>query len=103
MNIPGFTAEKSVYNTKGNYKTTQVHYGVNGAIYPALHWASPWSPRLPWKVEGYLATLFCCRACANDCFRVCPDRSCVDYCMTTTCNPKCDSYKYGGCAKLLGL
>jgi hypothetical protein len=62
-----FTAEASLYKTGGNYRIKGAHYGVDGFVYPAVHWAIPFAVGLPITIADYLFTRFCCRDCANDC------------------------------------
>ena len=103
MNIPGFTAEASLYKTEGNYRMIGLQDRGNGNIHPAYApWAVPFRPGLPPRIAGYLYAVVCCRDCASECKSKCFDQTCIDACLVN-CNSRCDAYGYGGCKQLLGL
>ena len=60
MNIPGFTAEASLYGKSGNYRTAGAHTQADGAIQPAIFDRS----QRPSPYE--------CARCTDECLRACP-------------------------------
>jgi hypothetical protein len=117
MNLPGFTAEASLYKTNKQYNMNMAEAcnQVNGAIYPArlspIFWLYEWG-RL--ADSQYLKTRECCQNCAVNCKEKCFDKSCVDDCIDEICSSKCNAYDYeitddrgqlikSGCKALLGL
>jgi hypothetical protein len=101
MNLPGFTAEKSLRKTTTNYRIAGARYEVNAAIYPAFHWTDRWPLPDPMTIFGLIIARACCRNCANECFYKSNNEGEFHWCLSHTCTGRCDPHElYGGCARL---
>ncbi len=99
-NLPGFTAEASLYKTAGHYHKTGNFTQTHGAIYPTTIADLLWSANF--RLPPWFYSLFCCSFCRDDCNRICPDSECYRVCLDN-CTNKCNAYAFGGCRQLLGL
>jgi hypothetical protein len=73
MNIPGFTAEATLYGESGHYRTAGEHTQADGDIQPAIY-RNYWYDR-------------CYQECVGDCI---PDP------FSSYCENNCDCYCQGG-------
>lgn len=91
MNLPGFTAETSLYRTTEHYRTASAHEPINGMIYPAQMDYLGNKNVVTTPQYGCEPTEFCA---FYDGDYWCP--YCWE-CTTTDANCKKDTYRYCDC------
>jgi hypothetical protein len=103
MNIPGFSAETSLYKTSRHYRSIGKFNQADGTVYPALSINDlvKFSPdfyfdRQGWRdiVSGDISIRGCCRDCLSS--FPCADESCRRQ-RLFDCNRKCNAETIGGC------
>ena len=97
MNMPGFTAEASLYKTSECYHIAGTRDQADGTVHPAYGIKNVKNALLIYDIfRGLFSTYGCCSQCKRDCYKVCTTSVCIDYCLKG-CTSKCDAYWIGGC------
>ena len=97
MNLPGFTAEASLYQTSECYHLTETRNQADEGIHPAFKYTVKDRVRIYVTLISIIGeTKQCCSECKRNCYKICPTSECLKYCLPQ-CTSKCDAYWIGGC------
>ena len=108
MNMPGFSAETSLYKTGGHYRTTGVFGQTDESVYPVPSISNliispptfmhPLRSSLIDFIYSDVLTLIDVRSCCQDCLSSfpCADESCRRQ-RLFDCSRKCNAEVIGGC------
>ena len=106
MNMPGFTAEESLYKTRRHYHTAGNLTQTDG-VYPAFTISDLLRGTSRLGVARVLAEA-CCSSCYHRCSLLClyardprNYHQCFLDCAKPYCTRQCNASKFGGCDQLL--